>query len=472
MRILLAAVAGLLAAPPQEAPPNIVFILADDLGYGDLRCYNKDSKIPTPNYDRIAAEGMRFTDVHTPSSVCTPTRYGVLTGRYAWRTKLTRGVLQGYSPLLLEPGRMTVASLLRKRGYATGAVGKWHLGLGDAAQTDYAKPLRPGPLSVGFDSFFGIPASLDMPPYVFVENEGVTAPPSEQIGDSKMRRHGGGGYWRGGAIAPGFTHEGVLPRLTEKAEEFIRRQTPAKPFFLYFPLTGPHTPWMPTSEFRGKSGADWYGDFAVQVDATVGRVMKALDEKGLAANTLLIVTSDNGAHWLPEDIEKHGHRSNGALRGQKSDAWEGGHRVPFLVRWPGRVKPGATSDALVCLTDFIATAADVTGEKLPADAGEDSISFLPALRGGKSARDAIVHHSGSGLFAIRQGTWKLITGLGSGGFTPPQRAEPRPDGPAGQLYDLATDPAEASNLWLKETKTVERLTALLERTRAEGRSRP
>jgi arylsulfatase A-like enzyme len=463
-----------MRAQAAEHNPNIVVVLADDLGYGDPGCYNKDSRIPTPNIDRLAAQGMRFTDAHTPSSVCTPTRYGLLTGRYCWRTSLKRGVLQGYSPLLIDPGRMTVASLLKQNGYRTAGIGKWHLGLGNDKQTDYSKPLRPGPNSVGFDYFFGIPASLDMPPYVYVENEGVTAAPTARIGDSEMRRKGGNGFWRGGAIAPGFTHEGVLPKLTEKATEFIGRQKPKQPFFLYLALNAPHTPWMPTKEFRGKSLVDYYGDFVMQVDATLGSVMKALDERKLADDTLLIFTSDNGAHWLPEDIEKWKHRANGTLRGQKADIWEGGHRVPFIARWPGKIKTGVASAQLVCLTDLLATSAAAIGAKLPADAGEDSFSLLPVLRGEKAdtlLREAIVHHSGDGTFAIRQGPWKLALALGSHGFSIPRDIKPKPGEAKGQLYHLGNDPEEKDNLWLKQPEVVNRLTKLLEKYQADGRSR-
>ncbi len=456
-------------------PPNLVIILADDLGYGDPRCYNPASKVPTPHIDRLAAQGLRFTDAHTPSAVCTPTRYGVLTGRYCWRTPLKRGVLQGYSPLLIEPGRMTVASLLKQKGYATTAVGKWHLGLGRAARTDFGKPLRPGPNAVGFDYFFGIPASLDMPPYVFVENERVTEAPTATIGDSAMRRHGGQGFWRGGAIAPGFRHEDVLPKLTEKAVALIGKQKKGKPFFLYLALTAPHTPWMPTKDFRGKSGAGSYGDFVAQVDATVGRVARALDDAGLAGDTLLIFTSDNGAHWLPTDIERWKHRANDGLRGQKADIWDGGHRVPFIARWPGKVKAGAVSKELICLTDLLATAADLVGAKLPADAGEDSFSILPVLRGQKRdrpVREAVVHQSGDGTLGIRQGPWKLATALGSHGFSNPRNVKPREGGPRGQLYRMDDDPEEKTNLWLKRPDVVKRLTALLAKYQAEGRSRP
>jgi arylsulfatase A len=474
---LLAAL--LLAAPAAGAEParkpNLVLILADDLGYGDPRCYNAASKVPTPNLDRLAAQGLRFTDAHAPCAVCTPTRYGLLTGRYCWRTRLKRGVLQGYSPALIEPGRLTVASLLRRHGYATACVGKWHLGLGGREKTDYDKPLSPGPNSAGFDYFFGTPASLDMPPYVFVENERVTEAPTTTIAASAMRRDGGKGFWRAGAIAPGFRHQDVLPKITDKALGWLGRQSKDKPFFLYFALTAPHTPWLPTPEFEGKSGAGPYGDFVSQVDAVVGRALRALDDAQLADDTLVLFTSDNGAHWLPSDIEKWKHRANDGLRGQKSDIWDGGHRVPFIVRWPGHVPAGRTSNELICLTDVLATAAALVGDKLPPDAGEDSFDLLPALLGKKlerPVREAVVHQSGDGTLGIRQRPWKLATALGSHGFSDPRNIRPTPGGPQGQLYNLDDDPAEQHNLWLDRPAVVKRLTALLEKYKAEGRSRP
>lgn len=473
--VLLFVAASIRAAEPVRRSPNIVVLLADDLGYGDLTCYNKDAKIPTPNLDRLAARSMRFTDAHTPSAVCTPTRYGLLTGRYCWRTSLKRGVLNGYSPALIEPKRLTVPSLLKQHGYVTAGFGKWHLGLGEAAKTDFGKPLKPGPLSVGFDSFFGIPASLDMPPYVFLDNEGVLEAPTQTIADSAMRRKGGEGFWRGGAIAPHFKHIDVLPTITDRAAAFVAKQTAEKPFFLYLALTGPHTPWMPTEEFRGKSQAGYYGDFVAQVDASVGRIFKALDDAKLSDNTLLIFTSDNGAHWLPEDIEKWGHRANDGWRGQKADIWDGGHRVPFLVRWPGHVAPGVTSKELICLTDVLATVAAVVDAKLPDDAGEDSYNLLPVLRGDKldrPIREAVVHHSGDGFFAIRRGPWKLATALGSHGFSLPRDIKPKPGEAKGQLYNLDDDPREQNNLWLKKPEMVAQLTALLDRYKREGRSRP
>jgi len=457
-----------------DSKPNIILILADDLGYGDLSAYNPSSKIPTPHLNQLAAQGMRFTDAHSPSSVCTPTRYGLLTGRYAWRTKLKQGVLDGYSPFLIETDRVTLASLLRRQGYRTAGVGKWHLGLGDTEKTDYSLPLRPGPNAAGFDEFFGIPASLDMPPYLFFENERVVEAPSASIAASEMRRKGGGGFWRAGAIAPSFKHEAVLPTLTEKAVAFIGKQSAEKPFFFYLPLTAPHTPWMPTAEFRGKTGVDYYGDFTAQVDDTVGRVLKALDESGLAGNTLVVFTSDNGAHWLPEDIAKWGHRANGNLRGQKADIWEGGHRIPLIVRWPGNIKPGSRSDQLVCLTDMMATIAALTGTPLLEDAGEDSLDFSPVLLSRKSGvplRDTIVHHSADGTFAIRQLQWKLAMALGSRGFSLPKDIVPKTGKAEGQLYNLRDDPQEQHNLWLREPKIVARLKALLEKLKADGHSR-
>lgn len=455
--------------------PNVVLVLADDMGYGDPRCYNAQSKMSTPRIDRLATEGMRFVDAHTPSSVCSPTRYGLLTGRYAWRSRLTSGVLNGYSPALIEPGRLTLASLLAAHGYRTAVVGKWHLGLGTVEPANFGKPFDAGPNTVGFERSFVLPASLDMPPYVFVENQRVTVAPSEMIGASKMRRYGGEGYWREGAIAPGFKHVDTLPTIADKASQFLREQTPDRPFFLYVPFTAPHTPWMPTDEFRGKSQVGYYGDFVAQVDATLGRLLDLLDEQKLADNTLVIFTSDNGAHWLPTDIETWGHRANADWRGQKADLWEGGHRVPLIVRWPGKVAPGSQSHRLVCLTDVMATVAEIVRHVLPTDAGEDSYSILDELLGGPRSsprREAVVHHSSDGTFAIRQGSWKLATKLGSHGFSEPRQQEPMPGGPTGQLYQLEVDPSESRNVWLEEPVVVKRLQKLLAEYQARPSSRP
>jgi arylsulfatase A-like enzyme len=462
--------------------PNIVFIMADDMGYGDLGCYNKNSKIPTPNMDGLAAEGMRFTDAHSPSAVCTPTRYGVLTGQYCWRSRLKRGVLGGYSPALIDTNRMTVASMLKQHGYATACIGKWHLGLGAGKKTDYDKPLVPGPNALGFDYFYGIPASLDMTPYCYIENERPVEKPTLTVEAGKANEDG---WWRAGAIAPGFKHVDVLPKLTEKAVKYIDDHTnasPNKPFFMYFPLPAPHCPIAPADFVKGKSKAGGYGDFVVEVDWTVGQVVKALKRNGLTGNTLIIITSDNGSPGrtkIKRDpysiIELYGHYPNGDLRGIKADTLDGGHREPFIARWPGKIPAGTTNDEIICLTDLMATCAAIVGAKLPNNAGEDSFNILPALSGqklDKPIREAIVHHSLSGMFAIRQRKWKLILGLGSGGFTKPQKIEPKPGQPAGQLYNLEDDLAESNNLWSKHPEIVERLTKLLQKYKEQGHTRP
>ncbi|MGJ5818899.1 sulfatase family protein [Paludibaculum fermentans] len=464
------------AAQHTAARPNILYVLADDMGSGDLGCYNPESKIPTPNLDRLASQGVRFTDMHSPSSVCTPTRYGILTGRYCWRSSLKSGVLQGYSPNLIEPGRPTVASLLKNAGYNTAAFGKWHLGLGTAAKTDYSKPLHPCPTDHGFETFYGIPASLDMPPYLWVDQDHAAEPPSaETPGDTGL---GGsqGRFYRGGAISPSFKIDEVLPTTTRKAEEFLRaRKAAANPFFLYVPLTAPHTPWAPKPEHQGKSRAGLYGDFVTQVDDSVGRILAALEQSGRAANTLVLFASDNGAYWKPANSVETGHRANANLRGMKADIYDGGHRIPFLARWPGRITPGGVSKQLGCLTDLCATAAEVAGIGLPRDSAEDSFSLAPALLGTRPAtavREAVIHHSAQGLFAVRRGPWKLALGRGSGGFTQPAAITPAAGEPQGELYNMADDPQETRNLWADKPEIVQSLTALLDQYRSDGRSRP
>jgi arylsulfatase A len=465
--------------------PNIVILLVDDLGIGDPGCYNPASKIRTPAIDRLAREGMRFTDVHSSSSVCSPTRYAILTGRYAWRTRMKSGVLQGYSRALIEEGRSTLPSLLKEHGYATVGIGKWHLGFqafdarrGERDQpVDYSRPLRPGPITVGFDEFFGIPASLDMPPYVFVENDRPTEMPTATVGDSGDSQHARGPFWRKGAMAPSFRHADVLPRLTERAVTFLDRHaksSPTRPFFLYLALSGPHTPYLPSDKFRGQSGAGDYGDFVETVDASVGEVLSALDRNGLTENTFLAFASDNGARWTPEEIAQFGHRSNLENRGQKSDVYDGGHRIPFIVRWPGHVHAGSTSNELGCLVDLMATSADVAGVSLPHDAAEDSFDLRPAFlkENSRPIRDAVVHHSGSGMFAIRSGDWKLVLGLGSGGFTAPMRIRPRAGEVDAQLYNLKTDRQEQTNVAAARPDVVRALRDKLEQIERSGRSRP
>jgi len=473
---------------PEPERPNILLILADDLGYGDLGAYNPESRIPTPNLDRLAAEGVRLTDAHSQSSVCTPTRYALLTGRYAWRSPLKRGVLNGRSTSLLEPERVTLPAFLGTLGYATAGIGKWHLGLGDdpdpnddaPGQTDYGAPLRPGPVTAGFEHYFGIPASLDMEPYLYFEDEGVVEAATETVEDSSMRRYGGDGYWRAGDIAPGFDFLQVTPTLFDRAAGYLEQRAVAgdgRPFFLYLPLPSPHTPWMPLPEFEGASGAGIYGDFVAQVDAGVGRLLADLDSLGLASNTLVLFTSDNGAHWLEADIGETGHRANGSLRGQKADIHEGGHRVPFLARWPDRIPAGAVRQELAGLVDVFRTISSFLEVDLPDGVAEDSIDLGPVLRGEENPqppRGSLIHHSSRGMFAIRSHErngsealrkWKLIEGLGSGGFTQPRQLTPEPGGAVGQLYELVADPAETNDLYLDRPDIVERLTAELEAIR-------
>lgn len=462
-------------AVPERARPNIVLILADDLGWGDIGRYNRNSRIPTPNIDRLAGEGVRFTNLHSPSAVCTPTRYALLTGRYCWRSQLKKGVLNGYSPDLIETGRETLPSFLRQQGYTTSGVGKWHLGLGNDAKTDFNVALKPGPLDHGFDYFYGIPASLDMPPYLYFENRrAVEKPTSSTPGHSGSNFTGA--FWRAGAMAPSFDIESVLPMLTAKAVERIRQSAKAggQPSFTYFAMSGPHTPWVPTQKFRDRSEAGAYGDFVAQVDDSVGQVVKALDEVGAADNTLLIFTSDNGAYWPPDQIARYGHRSNNGWRGMKADIFEGGHRVPFIVRWPHVIPAGTERGDLACLVDVYATVAELLKQPLSANAAEDSFSQYRAMTGtAKSpARQHVVHHSSEGMFAVNDGRWKLIEGLGSGGFTKPVHLEQSAGEPAGQLYDLQNDPAETQNCWTREPAIVKRLLAQLSAVRDARGSRP
>jgi arylsulfatase A-like enzyme len=455
--------------------PNIVYIFADDMGYGDVSWLNRESKIHTRHIDRIGAEGMAFTDAHASSAVCTPSRYSVLTGRYNWRSERKYGVTGGYSKPLLEAGRMTVASMLKEQGYATACIGKWHLGLDwptnsdDETDVDYTAPLRDGPTHRGFDRFFGISASLDMPPYVYIDDDRVTAVPDRDTAESGMKT------WRPGPTGADFRHEEVLPKLTDEAVRFVHENA-AQPFFLYFPLPAPHTPILPLPEFQGASGTNPYGDFCLQVDHTVGQVMKALEEQGLEDDTILIFTTDNGCS--PEADFRHlaamGHHPSYHFRGCKADIYEGGHRVPFLVRWPREVPAGTFCHETVCLSDLMATLAEIVGKELPPDAGEDSVSNLPLWRDPRhgAVREATVHHSVQGYFSIRRGRWKLEMCPGSGGWSYPQPDHEPSDAPAIQLYDLDADVSERRNVQDEHPEVVRELTDLLTRYVKDGRSTP
>ncbi|SMO81311.1 Arylsulfatase A [Saccharicrinis carchari] len=473
---LLSACSG--GASKINGHPNIVYILADDMGYGDVSCFNENSQIHTTHMDRLADQGMIFTDAHSNSAVCTPTRYGVLTGRYAWRTRLKDGVLWSYDEHLIAPERMTVASLLKKKRYRTACIGKWHLGLDwekdEEGRTLLTRPIKNGPNANGFDYFYGITASLDIPPYLYIENDRVTT-----VNIDTVEATSGKGFWRKGPIGDDFKHIEVLPRLTDKAVGFINTQSKqAEPFFLYFPLPAPHTPILPTNEFRGKSGTNTYGDFVLMVDDVVGQVMAALDQNGIKDNTLIIVTSDNGCSPLADynELAEFGHDPSYIFRGHKADIFEGGHRVPFIARWPAKITAGSETDEIICLTDLMATCAAIVGVDLPDNAGEDSYNMLPVLMGEKIAhpiREATVHHSVNGSFSIRQGKWKLEFCPGSGGWSPPTPEVARQENlPPIQLYNLVEDIGETNNLTQQNQQIVENLTALMKKYISDGRSTP
>ena len=491
---LLLALAVLAAIMPMRASaqdkdaaraPNIVIVLADDLGYGDVGYLNSQSQIPTPNLDTLAGQGMAFLDAHSPSAICTPTRYGLLTGRYAWRTRLTRGVLDGYAGPLIAPNRETLGSFLGATGYRTAVIGKWHLGLGFAknalGEFDFEEPIDDGPHTHGFHESYIIPGSLDFPPYVYIRDGEITGFPLGQQSGMEFPR-----YMRAGELASDFDPADVLDELIRQATGFIQRQaSDGSPFLLYLPLTAPHKPVWPAQRFEGTTELGPYGDFIVQVDAAVGDVMSALDRAGVDDNTLLIVTSDNGSfmsrldglddrdHTDDSTIQAYragNHTANHVYRGTKADIWEGGHRVPFFARWPGQIEPGSTREEVISLTDVFATVAEIVGKELPNNAAEDSFSLLPLLRGNPWARPraAVTHHSIQGMFAIRDGRWKLVAGNGSGG-----REDPigQPFERPYQLFDIASDPSEQSNVYDQHPAVAQRLERELERIRSWDRSR-
>lgn len=457
-----------------KTKPNIIFILADDMGYGDLSCYGAE-KIQTPNIDRIAANGIKFTDAHSTSSVCTPSRYGILTGRYCWRSVLPKGVIGGFGGPVINEGRATIASYLKQNGYATAAFGKWHLGfkwitkegnyvideqhsyalsIHDGFDIDYSQPLRGGPVDHGFDYFFGISGSLDMPPYCYIENDHTAGIPSKEKETYYNQQ-------RKGMQAEDFKDEEVDINFARKAVEFIERHVtdnPEQPFFAYVPTASPHRPCDIQPGFvKGKSNAGDRGDMVILFDYVVGKITDTIDRLGIKDNTIIVVTSDNGARATCANGEDYGHKSNGNLRGQKSDIWDGGHREPLVIQWPDKIKAGSVCNELVSLADFFKTFAEITGSELPQDAGEDSLSILPYLLSQNPnipIREFVIHQSGSGMFALRNKEWKLVDGLGSGGFTPPREEEPEEGGPIGQLYNMKEDVLETNNLWKERADIV------------------
>jgi arylsulfatase A-like enzyme len=508
MKHAIALLTALLNSPlhAAESPkPNILIILADDLGYGDLKCYNPErGKIPTPQIDKLASQGMRFTDGHSSSGVCSPSRYSLLTGRYHWRTRLQNGIVGLFEEPLIPPDRMTLGTLAKQNGYRTAAIGKWHLGWdwpitkeqrsllqpakgankddeakpqrgpaeASAKQVEFwsevfSKPIGAGPTTRGFDTYFGTDVP-NWPPYCFIENDHTVGIPSEFLGASDI------GHNRASNQGPALKDwklENILPTLGDRAAAFITDAAKrSEPFLLFLPLTAPHTPLAPLDEWKGKSGLNTYADFVMQTDTTVGLVLEALEKSGEAGNTLVVFTSDNGCapYAGAKELEGKGHYPSGPLRGYKSDAWEGGHRVPFMVRWPGTVKPGTVCGQLVEQADLFRTVADLFGMKLPDTAGEDSFSLMPLLKGeDKPIRDNAVSASINGLPAVRLGSWKYIPGQGSGGWgTGGDQSQPV------QLYNLADDLGETKNLAAAMPEKVAEMKALLEKLIIDGRSTP
>jgi len=491
--------AGALLLPglaSADTLPNIVIVLADDLGWGDPQCYQKDSKIPTPHMDRLAREGLRFTDAHTPSSVCTPTRYTLLTGRYAWRTRLTSGVLDGFDPPLINPENDTIASLLKRKGYQTHCIGKWHLGMQwtnqdgslvidresgfrQGAEVDYTQAFKGGPLDVGFDTYYGISASLDMSPYCWLRGNRVVEIPTIK---TEENRDGMFMNQVPGMTTEDFRLEDVLPGIAAESVKVIHEASAKDaPFFCYIPLTSPHLPVVPSDDFVGKSQVGPYGDFVMETDHALGQILQALDDTDEAENTLVLFTSDNGGlfhYWdfraaddggkaprtpRGEQNRQFNHQSNADWRGTKADIFEGGHRVTFLIRWPAQAEGGQVIEETVELTDMFATVAEIVEEHARGVSGMDSFSLLPLITGESYGTDRpfAIHHSLRGHFAIRQGDWKLIDARGSGGFTKPNIFK-EVVGPEGQLYNLGEDPQETTNLWESQPERVQSMRDLLQ----------
>jgi len=474
-----------------QAKPNIIYILADDLGIGDVTTFNKNCKIATPNIDKLAAEGMKFTDAHTSSAVCSPTRYGILTGRYNWRSRLKQGVLSGTSKALIPNSRSTVASMLKNNGYMTAYIGKWHLGWDWAKKEssseqnlksinieniDFSKPVTNNPNDLGFTYSYGFSGSLDMAPYVYVENRMATQMPNS-ISENTDKY----AWWRKGPIASDFVHEEATPNFFKRAIQYIvDSQKEKRPFFMYLPIPSPHTPIVPTKQWQGKSGLNPYGDFVMMIDDYIGQLLKAVSDAGIEKNTLIIFTSDNGCSPSAnyEVLAQKGHNPSSIYRGHKADIFEGGHRVPFIAKWPNKIKKGSVSNETICTTDFMATCADIVNYPLKADEGEDSYSLVPLFENkklNKPLREATIHHSINGSFAIRKGDWKLIMCPDSGGWSYPK---PERDQkiintlPPIQLYNLKEDPSETTNLQASHTEKVKELKSLLIKYINNGRSTP
>lgn len=486
---------------PHNRKPNIVLIFADDMGYGDVGALNPEARTHTPAIDRMVEDGLTFTQAHASASVCTPSRYGLLTGRYAHRTSAAARGVWGFNEPVIEPGRETTASLLKKAGYATAIIGKWHLGLGwqtkdgskavlneisGFSNVDYTREIENGPNDYGFDYSFIHPASLDIPPYMFLRDHKVIdtdiilttdhyparMPDTEYSWDKKHSNEHAvywekGVWWRLGEMSRSFRIEKAHPDILNEGIAYIEKQAteqPETPFFLFMPLLGPHTPWVPTDRFRGRSSIGLYGDFIMDIDDVVYQVRNKLIEHGIHDNTILIFASDNGGYWPQEEIDLHNHDSNWGRKGQKGDIWDGGHRIPLVVTWPERIAGQTEFNHVVSLTDFFATFAELTGQEMDEDMGDDSFSFLRVFDGDteEPTRRSMVHHSSRGMYSIRTDEWKFIDGLGSGGFSYPYFEDQVADGPKGQLYSLKTDSLESVNMYLRNPDIVGELEKKLE----------
>ncbi len=466
--------------------PNIVILYADDFGYGDLACQNPESKIPTPNLNRLASEGMRFTDAHSSSGVCTPSRYAMLLGRYHWRK--FHGIVNSFDPPVLDSERTTLAELLRTRGYRTACIGKWHLGWDwksiqrdpnqkpdpkegyPADAFDWSRPIPGGPLDHGFDDYFGDDVP-NFPPYTWFENDRLLAPPTESL-QTKLKTAEGNFETRPGPAVADWDFYAVMPRLTDQAVAWIGSQTADQPFFLYFPFTSPHAPIVPSDEFRGTSQAGGYGDFVAQTDAAVGKVLAALDAGGHRERTLVIFSSDNGPEtYAYERIRRHGHRSMGPLRGLKRDLWEGGHRVPTIIRWPGKVPVGQVSDGLISQIDWFATIAGIVGSEIPTGEAEDSIDQRALIFGtGPTARKDLVHNTNPNGYALRSENWVLIDAKSGGVSKVPEWFDAdngyTKDEQPGELYDLTTDLGQHNNRYDRNSGKVMEMRERLKAIRA------
>ncbi len=490
--------------------PNVIIILADDMGYGDVSFNNPFSRTKTPNIDKMAEKGINFTDAHSGGSVCTPSRYGLITGRYYFRVPAHDGYL-GYLSPLIENKRETIGSLMQKAGYTTACIGKWHLGLSwglkdlnrpqipstdkTITNTDFKKNISGGPNSTGFNYSYILPASLDMPPYVFVKNNKVLDPEviltadayphtlneTVPVWDRKYTSTNDvywerGVWWRNGEMSRSFKIENCLDTIVNEGITFIKNQVkndPQKPFMLYLPLTGPHTPWMPNEKFKGASALGTYGDFILQIDHVVEQINSTLQSLKIDNNTIIIFSSDNGAAWAEDDIQVYEHQSNWNRRGQKGDIWDGGHHIPLIIQWPSKIKKGRTYTSTVGLVDLLATLSELTGQPIEKAYGEDSFSFYKVLSGVSNTpvRDHIIYISSANVLAIKKDQWKFIDGLGSGGFTAPANLKPVKGGPKGQLYNLEKDPLESNNLYLQFPEKVKELSALLNNLKKQGFSK-